>query len=64
MPGGHASHKGHSPKPNTNAEGSLDVVTDGVDPHEIAPDNAETLRVEEAPDNEKATQRPEEVPGQ
>lgn len=57
---GHASHKGHSAKPNTNAEGSLDVVTDGVNPHEIAPDNAETMRVQESPENEAATERPQD----
>lgn len=60
MPGGHASHKGHSLKPNKNAEGSLDVATDAVNPHEIAPENAETMRVQEAPENEAATERPEE----
>lgn len=28
MPSGHASHKGHSVKPNTNAEGQLDIAAD------------------------------------
>ncbi|ACB52948.1 hypothetical protein cce_3600 [Crocosphaera subtropica ATCC 51142] len=58
---GHASHKGTSPKPNTNAEGSLDTVTDGINPHEIAPDNAETMRVQESPENEAATEQPDNI---
>lgn len=61
MPGGHASHKGTSAKPNTNAPGSVDETTDAIDPHTLAPENAETARLDEAPENEAATERPEEA---
>jgi len=36
MPGGHASHKGASIKPNTNANGVIDDASDiGVDPQAL-----------------------------
>lgn len=36
MPGGHASHKGASIKPNTNANGVIDDASDvGVDPEAL-----------------------------
>ena len=62
MPGGNASHKGSSIKPNTNAEGSMDTAADvpAIDPQEIAPPKgADELRAMEAPENEQATERPQ-----
>ncbi|WP_013320387.1 hypothetical protein [Gloeothece verrucosa] len=60
MPGGHASHKGHSTKPNTNAEGQLYSAADPtIDPEEIIADKFESARAQEAPKNEKATRRAE-----
>ncbi|ACK73297.1 conserved hypothetical protein [Gloeothece citriformis PCC 7424] len=62
MPGGHASHKGHSTKPNTNAENQLDLAADpAVDPQDLVAEEFESVRAKEAPQNEKATQRPEKV---
>ena len=61
MPSGHASHKGTSDKPNTNAEGILDNAADKtLDPQELLPEGPDALRASEAPDNAAATQRPEE----
>ena len=59
MPSGHASHKGTSNKPNTNAEGFVDTAADqSVDPQELLGEGADALRAEEAPENAAATQRP------
>ncbi|MDZ8055738.1 MAG: hypothetical protein RMX68_010430 [Aulosira sp. ZfuVER01] len=62
MPGGHASHKGASDKPNVNANGIIDDAVDKtVNPEDLLPENltnAETLRVDEAVNYPPATQRP------
>lgn len=60
MGSGHASHKGHSIKPNTNTNDSIDTAADlSVDPTDLLPEGADSLRAEEAPENQAATQRPE-----
>ncbi len=61
MPGGHASHKSTSVKPNTNAEGVINVA-DGadVDMPDIVTQSSTPTRPEEAPENATATQRPED----
>ncbi|HEY9661140.1 MAG TPA: hypothetical protein V6C65_22030 [Allocoleopsis sp.] len=53
MPGGHASHKGASIKPNTNANNQLDV-----DPEEIPTETGYPFD-EEPVVNEAATERAE-----
>jgi hypothetical protein len=59
MPSGHASHKGNSVKPNTNANDSIDTAADQVtDPQEVLPEGYDAQRAEQAPQNEAATQRP------
>jgi hypothetical protein len=59
MPGGHASHKGSSVKPNTNAEGVINTVDDApVDMPEIVTQSSTPTRPDEAPENAAATQRP------
>ena len=64
MPGGHASHKGSSNKPNTNAPGIIDDAVDtGVNPEDLLPENltnTETLRTDEFVDYPPAYQRPGE----
>lgn len=61
MPSGHASHKGTSDKPNTNAEGILDNAADKtLDPQDLLPEGPDALRASEAPENAAATQRAEE----
>lgn len=58
MPSGHASHKGTSDKPNTNATGQIDSATDkAVDPADLLPEGPDALRASEAPENAAATQR-------
>ncbi len=60
MPGGHASHKGHSIKPNTNTDGRIDDAANlSVDPGELLSEGADALRADEAPENKAATQRPD-----
>lgn len=60
MPGGHASHKGTSAKPNTNASGQIDDAADmSVNPEAEVELGADALRVSEAPADAAATQRPE-----
>lgn len=60
MPGGHASHKGHSVKPNTNTNGRIDEAADlAIDPGELLGEGADAHRAAtEAPENKAATQRP------
>lgn len=59
MPSGHASHKGSSDKPNTNAAGQIDNAADKtVNPADLLPEGPDALRSEEAPENATATQRP------
>jgi hypothetical protein len=59
MPGGQASHKGHSAKPNTNANDSLDIAAGlEIDPEEILGEGEDARRArEESPENRAATQR-------
>jgi len=59
MPKENYGQKGLSQKPNTNAESSLDEATDPVNPREIEPTNESAHRANSAPDNEEATQRPQ-----
>lgn len=62
MPGGHASHKGSGPKPNTNASG---IVDDAADPaiagEELLLEGAttNTIRTQEFVDFPPALERPE-----
>jgi hypothetical protein len=61
MPGGHASHKGTSDKPNTNAGGQLDIAADkGVNPQDVLAEDTlvDSDRIEEAVDYPPATERP------
>ena len=61
MPGGHASHKSTSVKPNTNAEGVINTSDDApVDMPDITTQSSTTTRPDEAPENAAATQRPED----
>lgn len=65
MPGGHASHKGASAKPNTNADGLIDEAADqSLNPDDILPEGAttNTTRTEEFVDFPPATERPNEQP--
>ncbi|OKH20864.1 hypothetical protein [Chroogloeocystis siderophila] len=65
MSSGHANHKGTSDKPNTNAEGIIDIAADKtVDPEEILPEGAttNTTRTQDFVDYPPATQRPQEEP--
>lgn len=59
MPGGHASHKGTSTKPNTNAN---DVIDDAADPtidvEQMVDLGGDSTRLDEAPENSAATERP------
>lgn len=58
MPGGHASHKSTSAKPNTNAPDIIDLP-DGapVDMPDIVTQSSTSNRPDEAPENAAATQR-------
>ncbi|HEY9741618.1 MAG TPA: hypothetical protein V6C90_14095 [Coleofasciculaceae cyanobacterium] len=61
MSSGHASHKGTSTKPNTNAEGVINTADDApVDAPEIVTQASTSTRPDEAPENAAATQRPNE----
>ena len=64
MPSGHASHKGTSAKPNTNANDLIDEAAANPNPQELLPEGPDALRAAEAPVNTAATQRPEEPPQQ
>jgi hypothetical protein len=60
MGSGHASHKGNSIKPNTNTNDRIDTAADlSVDPGDLLAEGADALRADEAPENQQATQRPE-----
>lgn len=61
MPKENFGRGGMSPKPNTNAEASLDVAADPVDPNAVEATNEAANRAESAPDNEAATERPEQT---
>lgn len=59
MPGGHASHKSTSTKPNTNANGVINTEDDApVDAPDITTQSSTPTRPDEAPENAAATQRP------
>ena len=59
MPGGHASHKSTSVKPNTNAEGVINVADDAtLEPHDSTTQSSTPTRPDEAPENAAATKRP------
>ena len=61
MPGGHASHKSTSAKPNTNANGVINAEDDApVDAPDITTQSSTSTRPDEAPENAAATQRPTE----
>lgn len=64
MPGGHASHKGSSAKPNINAEGKVNTAADKslVDPEDRLLEGVvtNTTRTQEFVDYPPALQRPEE----
>lgn len=61
MPGGHASHKSTSVKPNTNTNGVINVEDDAaVDMPDITTQSSTPTRPDEAPENAAATERPQE----
>lgn len=60
MPSGHASHKGTSAKPNTNANDLIDEAAANPNPQELLAEGPDALRAAEAPVNAAATQRPED----
>ncbi len=61
MPGGHASHKSTSIKPNINTNGVIDDAADlNFDPQSVLAEGPDALRAAEAPENVAATQRPED----
>ena len=61
MPSGHASHKSTSTKPNTNANGAF--IDDAADPttdvEQLVDLGGDSVRIDEAPANTAATQRPQ-----
>ncbi|AFZ20850.1 hypothetical protein [Allocoleopsis franciscana] len=60
MGSGHASHKGNSVKTNTNANNRIDTAADlSVQPEDLLAEGTAVLRAEEAPENQQATQRPQ-----
>lgn len=61
MPGGHASHKGTSAKPNTNAPGFDDAVDPTIEPEDLLQEGAvtNTTRTQEFVDFPPALERPE-----
>jgi hypothetical protein len=62
MPGGHASHKGSSVKPNTNANNQLDTAADlGVNPEDILQEEGYPERTTKTPQSKpEATQKAQE----
>lgn len=64
MPGGHASHKSTSAKPNTNANGVINAADDAsVEAPEIVTQSSTSTRPDEAPENTAATERSENTQG-
>lgn len=62
MPGGHASHKGSSIKPNTNAAGKIDTAADSsTSPEDVLTQESLTgiNRTQEHIDYPPALERPE-----
>jgi hypothetical protein len=63
MPSGHASHKGTGDKPNTNADGIMDMAADKtVNPEDVLLEGAttNTTRIQEFVDYPPAIERPDE----
>ncbi len=60
MPSGHASHKGHSVKPNTNADNQIDTAAEiEIDPNAVLGERGNATRAgEEIANNPEATARP------
>ena len=54
-----ATGKSGTAKPNTNAEGMLDVASKAVDANKITGEAPAAKRAEDAPENEAATTREE-----
>ena len=54
-----ATGKSPTAKPNTNAEGQMDVAAKPVDPETIIGEGPAAQRAEDAPENEAATKREE-----
>ena len=54
-----ATDKSSTAKPNTNAEGMMDVASKQVSPKEIIGEGPAANRAEDAPKNEAATKREE-----
>ena len=54
-----ATGKSPTAKPNTNAEGQMDVAAKPVDPETITGEGPAAQRAEDAPENEAATKREE-----
>lgn len=64
MPSGHASHKGTSDKPNTNAPGQIDTATNPDVQDVLSEDaTADTERIQEGMDYPPATERPNDETG-
>ncbi len=62
MPGGHASHKGTSAKPNVNASGLTNAADDATEnPQEVVGNRTDSSsRADEATVNPAAIERPQE----
>ncbi|MBD1835479.1 hypothetical protein H6F74_01225 [Trichocoleus sp. FACHB-90] len=62
MPSGHASHKGASAKTNTNADGLINAAADESTPapQGVINEASDSTRLDEAPENAAATERPHE----
>ncbi|WP_036483952.1 hypothetical protein [Myxosarcina sp. GI1] len=52
-----ATGKSSTAKPNTNAEGQIDVASKSVNPEAITKEAPAAERAEEAPENQAATKR-------
>ena len=52
-----ATGKSPTAKPNTNAEGQMDIASKPVDPETITGEGPAAQRAEDAPENEAATKR-------
>ncbi|MDB9526695.1 hypothetical protein PN498_11895 [Oscillatoria sp. CS-180] len=60
MPKQNYGRNGLSNKPNANAENHLDLATNAVDAENLTPGNVAAHRAAAAPENEEATERPDE----
>jgi hypothetical protein len=60
MPGGHASHKGASAKPNVNTNGLTNAAAEGPQDTQGVISNADdSTRIDEAEVNPAAVERPQ-----